>query len=107
MLVEKRKEGDVVSIKLVSGEEIFGRFVHEGPNVITLAKVMKLVIDPQTGRPGFTSVMQTATEKDRVFDKNHCVIIGDTLEEIQVDYLGQTSSIKKATPTEESAIIRP
>ena len=103
MLVKSRKKGDVVSIKLVSGEEIFGRFVSEGPHVITMAKVMKLVIAPN-GSPGFTSVLQTSSQEELIFDKNHCLLIAVTEKQISDDYIGATSTIKKATPTETSII---
>ena len=111
MLIEKSKEatwsqGDVVSVKLVSGEEIFGRFIKEEGSTITMAKVMKLVMTPE-GNPGFTSVLQTSSQDELEFDKSHCLLIAETEEAIKVDYLGATSSIKKATPNEESAIIRP
>ncbi len=99
MLVQIRKKGDVVSVKLTSGEEIFGRFVGESTDAITMSKVMKLVMAPN-GLPGFTSVLQTSSQEELQFNKNHCLLIALTDETIKNDYIQSTSGIKVATPAD-------
>lgn len=106
MLVQTRKKGDVISVKLTSGEEIFGRFISESHDAIIIAKVMKLVMAPN-GSPGFTSILQTSSQEELEFNKNHCLLIAQTDEQIKNDYIQSTSGIKIATPEDKSALIRP
>ena len=105
MLISKKEKGDVISVKLITGEEIFGRYVTMTDNMLTMTKVMKLVIAPN-GAPGFTSVLQTSEQEELIFDRNHVLLIANTAEQIKTDYLDATSNIKIATPA-ESAIIHP
>ena len=97
MLLTTRTKGDIISVKLVSGEEIFGRFVSQTADVLKMAKVMKLVIT-SNGNPGFTSVLQTSSQEELEFDRNHCLLIAITDDQIKKDYLEVTS---------ESVIIQP
>lgn len=106
MLKQTRTKGDVVSVKLVTGEEIFGRFVKENVNWLTMSKVMKLVVSP-SGAPGFTSVLQTSEQEELEFDRNHILLIAFTQEQIKKDYLEATSGIKVVTPDQVSSIIQP
>ena len=105
MLLKTRKKGDVLSAKLTSGEEIFGRYVSETSDVIVMSKVMKLVI-AANGNPGFTSVLQTSSQEELEFRKDHFILIAATDEQIKNDYIQSTSRITVATPN-ESAIIQP
>ena len=105
MLIQTRTKGDVISVKLVTGEEIFGRFVSQTADKLTMTKVMKLVLAPN-GNPGFTSVLQTSEQEELEFDRIHCLLIAYTQDQIKNDYLEATTGIKKATPS-ESAIIHP
>lgn len=104
MLVQKRNKGDVISVKLTSGEEIFGRFVGESHDAIILAKVMKLVMAPN-GSPGFTSILQTSSQEELEFNKIHCLLIALTDKQISDDYIQSTSGIKIATPADASSLI--
>lgn len=106
MLIQTRKKGDVISVKLVTGEEIFGRYVKENENFLTMSRVMKLVIAPN-GNPGFTSVLQTSEQEELEFDRNHILLVAFTQEQIKKDYLEATSSIKVVTPDQASSIIHP
>lgn len=105
MLTQTRTKGDIISVKLVTGEEIFGRFVSQTADKLTMTKVMKLVLAPN-GNPGFTSVLQTSEQEELEFDRNHILLIAFTQKQIKDEYLGATSGIQKATP-EETAIIHP
>ena len=93
MLIPTAKEkGDVISVKLVTGEEIFGRFVSMNADRLIMTKVMKLVI-AQNGAPGFTSVLQTSEQEELEFDRMHILLVADTAKQITVDYLEATSNI--------------
>ena len=70
MLIEKRNApdiGDVITIKLISGEEIIGKLLEVGESV-SIGKPLQIVIQPinatQMGlgfRPVLGSVTETAT----------------------------------------------
>ena len=105
MLIQTRTKGDVISVKLASGEEIFGRFVSESTDSITMAKVMKLVSTSE-GSVGFTSVLQTSSQEELKFNKVHCLLIAITDEQVKKDYIQFTSGLKIAT-SDETSLIHP
>lgn len=103
MLLKSRKKDDVISVKLNTGEEIFGRFVKEDDNFLSLRKAMKLIMS--NGNPGFTSVLQTSDQEELAFNKAHIIVTADTLHQIKKEYLEATSGI--VTPDQSSTIIHP
>ena len=47
MLLDVRKTGDVVALKLMSGEEVVGSFQSDADNKITLRKPLAMALTPQ------------------------------------------------------------
>jgi hypothetical protein len=98
MLVNKPKynKGDVVSIRLITGEEMVGEFVEETDTTFSLARPLSLVQGPEG--LGFSNSMITAPSKsDFEIAKSHILLHAKTREEFATVYLESTSGIKIAT----------
>jgi hypothetical protein len=98
MLVEheKFKKGDIVSIKLMSGEELVGSYVSENSDTFNLDKPFKLI---QTSEKdyGFAPVMVTTDpHKMHSIFKTSVVIATETYIEIKTQYEKTVNTI----PTE-------
>ena len=95
MLVEKEKfkNGDVISIKLMSGEELVGSYISENDNSIDLDKPFKLIQTSEKNY-GFAPVMVT-TDPNKIHSifKNSVVIVTETYLEIKTQYETTINSI--------------
>ena len=94
MLIEKRfTDGDVVSLKLTSGEEILGRFVKEDMVTITLSKPLMIAMTPKG--PAMAPVMMTVNpESDLTFNKSSVIVSANCYKEIADQYVFQTTGIQ-------------
>ena len=94
MLIEKRfTDGDVVSLKLTSGEEILGRFVKEDMVTITLSKPLMIAMTPKG--PAMAPVMMTVNpESDLTFNKSSIIVSANCYKEIADQYVFQTTGIQ-------------
>jgi hypothetical protein len=95
MLLEKNSftENDTVTIKLVSGEEIIGKFVSENTQEITLEKPLMLAMS-QKGI-GMAPVLMTVNPDTKLkFNRNAIVIMAHSDEEIAKQYTFQTTGIQ-------------
>jgi hypothetical protein len=94
MLFEKSKFGvnDVVTIKLISGEEALGKFVSEDMMSITLTRVLMIAM---TGKgPAMAPILMTVDpDKDLTFNKSAITIITASDSEIAAQYTTQTTGI--------------
>lgn len=95
MFLEKSKfvEGDIISLKLISGEEIIGKMVREEITSITIARPLSIAMTPKG--PGLAPVMFT-TSPNTEYNINKSVIVfqGATVKEIGEQYLFQTTGIQ-------------
>ena len=94
MLIEKRfTDGDVVSLKLTSGEEILGRFVKEDMVTITLSRPLMIAMTPKG--PAMAPVMMTVNpESDLTFNKSSVIVSANCYKEIADQYVFQTTGIQ-------------
>tara|TARA_B100001287_G_scaffold57253_1_gene45505 strand:- start:173 stop:460 length:288 start_codon:yes stop_codon:yes gene_type:complete len=93
MLVENvYKEGDTVSIKITSGEEVIGRLVEETPSHVKLKKPMMVVMSGQG--IGLAPYMFTIKSEDIKFNANLVVTTAKTIEDINKKYLEATTGLK-------------
>lgn len=94
MLFEKKySEGDVISLKLLSGEEVIGRYVSEDMTTLTLSK--PLMIAMTSKGPGMAPIMITVTpESDLSFSKQSVMITAKCYKEIADQYIYQTTGIQ-------------
>lgn len=104
MLLEKTKykEGDIISLKLISGEEVIGKYVTEDMTDIVLHQPTMLAMT-QKG-PAMAPVMMTVeSDKDYSISKSAIILKGFTQKEIADQYFYQTTGIQ---PVSTGSIIR-
>lgn len=94
MLFEKKySDGDVVSLKLSSGEEVVGRFVSEDMTTLTLSKPLMIAMTAKG--PGMAPVMMTVNpEADLSFSKQSVMVTAKCYKEIADQYIYQTTGIQ-------------
>ena len=93
MLIELNyKKGDIISIKLVTGEELVARFEKETDTDITVDKPMSLQIGPQG--VGITQFMLTMDMDSKVtISKHNCLVIALTRKEMSDQYIQGTTGL--------------
>ena len=93
MLIEKPYEvNDVVSIKLSSGEELIGKLVEEGPEVVTLAKPLMLSMT-QKGM-GLAPYMFTVNPESTIkFNHKNIITIVKTMDTMAKQYIQSTTGL--------------
>lgn len=95
MLFEKSKctQGDIISLKLISGDEIIGKFANEDMATLTLSKPVMLAMTPKG--PAMAPVMMTVNpDNDYVINKSAILFKGSTVKEIADQYTYQTTGIQ-------------
>ena len=94
MLIDKGvSSGEVVTIKLTSGEELIARLDSETDTFVKLSKTMVLTAGPN----GLAMVPYLFTvEQDKVIslNKNTITVIAPTMKDAGRQYMESTSSIK-------------
>jgi len=98
MLLEKSKhsEGDVITLKLSSGEEIIAKFVSEDLTSITLEKALMLAMS-QKGIGMAPYVMTVDPDTALSFNKNLIIMTAESDKEIANQYVYQTTGIQPVT----------
>lgn len=92
----KYTAGDVISIRMVTGEEMVGKLVEETDDAYSFERPLALVQGPEG--LGFSNPMITAVSKaDYVIQKQHILMHSITREEFAKVYLESISGIKIAT----------
>lgn len=109
MLIQNRslKVGDVASLKLITGDEVIGRVVEQGPSAITLAKPIHLMMQMVQTAPGmppqaalqFAPFMVGAPEDGNfTFEQTKLLVHPvPAREDVAKNYTAATSSIVPAT----------
>jgi len=104
MLLEKSKftEGDIVSLKLLNGEEVIGKYIKEDMTSYTLNKPLMLAMSKQG--PAMMPLMMTVNpEQDFIINKTAVLLYGETAKEIADQYVYQTTGIQ---PVSAGSIIK-
>lgn len=93
MLFEKKySDGDVVTLKLSSGEEVIGKFVSEDMMCITLSKCLMIAMTAKG--PAMAPILMTVDpDKDLTFNKNNITVITTSDKDIAAQYTTQTTGI--------------
>lgn len=93
MLFEKKyNEGDVVTLKLSSGEEVLGKFVSEDMMGITLSKCLMIAMTAKG--PAMAPILMTVDpDKDLTFNKNNITVVTASDKDIANQYTTQTTGI--------------
>ena len=95
MFLEKSKfeVGDIISLKLISGEEIIGKLIKEDMTTLTLSRPLSIAMTPKG--PGLAPIMFTVNpETDYTINKSVIVFQGPTVKEIGEQYTFQTTGIQ-------------
>ena len=100
MLIDVIKNGDVVAIKLFSGEEIIGTLVNQDKDVCKLNKPLSIAVGPD-GKPGLApyfmavDVLDVNSKSDIEFNMNAVTAITKTAKVFSDAYISQTSDITR------------
>jgi len=96
MLIEAPfKNGDVVTLKLTSGEELVGKLVEEKADAYKIKTPLTLVMSPQG--VGLQQYMFTVeADKAHLFPKSSVTIISKTMKQFANAYQQQTSGLVTA-----------
>lgn len=96
MLIETPyKEGDTISLKLSSGEEVIARLETENDEEVTLNKPMMLVVQQQG--MGLAPFMFSVTPDTKIkMSKSNVLCIAKTAKDISDQYTQQTTGIQMA-----------
>jgi hypothetical protein len=91
MLVKKYEKNDVVSVKLMSGEELVARFASIEDNVLTVSK--PVIVVPHGEGMAFAPFMMTTQETNFSIDMKSVVVIVATADELAKNYIKTTTGI--------------
>ena len=107
MLIEtdKLQENDVVSMKLVSGEEVVARFVSITADTIKVKKPHVLVQTPQ-GVALIPYMLSLPEDAAALIDRRVVVIHTKARQEIANGFVQQTSNIMTASTSDVSSLIQ-
>lgn len=95
MLVSNQKfaDGDIVSFKLVNGDEIVARVSEETDNGWTISSPCTVVPSPQG--LGLIQSLFSASEKAKVFlSRAHVMFSAESIEQMKAHYLKTTTGVE-------------
>jgi len=98
MLLEKTRfdEGDVITIKLISGEEVIGKFISDSEQTLVLDKPLMLAMS-QKGI-GMAPVLVTVNPDTKLkFNRHAIMVTAHSDDEIAKQYVYQTTGIQPVT----------
>jgi hypothetical protein len=98
MLLNKHKfsAGDIVTIKLLSGDEVMGKFVEDAMGSITLDRPVMLAMT-QKG-PAMAPVLLTVNPDSKLtFNTQTVMVMAESDSEIGKQYVYQTTGIQPVT----------
>jgi hypothetical protein len=95
MLLEKSSfnENDIVTIKLISGEEVIGKFIKDNDEILTLEKPLMLAMSQQG--IGMVPLLVTVNPDTKLhLNKTAVILIAESDKEIANQYVYQTTGIR-------------
>ena len=105
MLITKSKfkKDDIISIKLMTGEEVVGKYISEDQNTIDLDKPCRLM--QFNDGYGFVPLMVTTDpDKSHSVYKSAAIVITETFSEIKDQYFARLKNIPQATSSKETEV---
>jgi len=104
MLVQTFKPNDVVTIKLITGEEIITKLVSVDDSFYKVSKPLVLSISQQG--PAMTPLLLTADIEGEIsFPKNVVIVMAKTEKTTANQYIKGTSGIQPATSSDFGKLI--
>ena len=98
MLLDIKKDGDVVTLKMSSGEELLGAYVNEDNASYTIDRPVTLSVGPKGG-PALTPYLMTvnpANTRNLKINKSLVVCVANTDKELADQYTSALSGIALA-----------
>jgi hypothetical protein len=97
MLISKGyQEGDIVSFKLITGDEIVARIVDAGPDGFEVSKPCTVMPGPQ-GIGLIQSLFTADSDVTVVLTKQHVIMHAPSIDQMQNHYLKTTTGIEPVT----------
>lgn len=114
MLIEKTIEvNDIVTMKLITGEEIVSKVVALDTNTVTITKpmVLNIALDEKTRRPGiqmYPFFLLGANPESRIpLRREHIVALLQGSDDIKSGYVANTSGLDISPSAAASGLITP
>ena len=98
MLLDIKKDGDVVTLKMSSGEELIGCYINDDTNSFTIDRPVTLSVGPKGG-PALTPYLMTvnpANTRNLKINKSLVVCVANTDKELADQYSSAMSGIQVA-----------
>jgi hypothetical protein len=97
MLISKGyQEGDIVSFKLINGDEVVARIVDAGSNGFEVAKPCTVMPGPQ-GIGLIQSLFTADADVNVVLQKEHVLMHAPSIDQMQNHYIKTTTGIEPVT----------
>jgi hypothetical protein len=97
MLISKGyQEGDIVSFKIVNGDEIVGRIINAGPDGFEISKPCTVMPGPQ-GMGLIQSLFTADADASVVLRKEHVIMHAPSIDQMQKHYIKTTTGIEPVT----------
>lgn len=97
MLISKRPEaGDIVAIKLITGDEVIAKLKTDNGNALVVSKPISIVMSPQ-GVVLLPFMIGANEDAEMVFSTAMVVTYVTARKELKDAYIGQTSGITPAS----------
>jgi hypothetical protein len=97
MLVSKGyQESDIVSFKLVTGDEIVARIIDSGPNGFQISKPCTVMPSPQ-GMGLIQSLFTADADASVTLQKEHVIMHAPSIDAMQKHYIKTTTGIEPVT----------
>lgn len=98
MLLDIKKDGDVVTLKMSSGEELIGCYINDDTNSYVIDRPVTLSVGPKGG-PALTPYLMTvnpANTRNLKINKSLVVCVANTDRELADQYTSALSGIQLA-----------
>jgi hypothetical protein len=97
MLVSRGyQEGDIVSFKLINGDEVVARIVDAGTNGFEVSKPCTVMPGPQ-GIGLIQSLFTADADVNVTLQKNHILMHAPSIDQMQKHYIKTTTGIEPVT----------
>lgn len=101
MLIEKNtiQSNDVVTIKLITGEEIIARLISQDDPTVTVSKVLVVTLgmDPSTNRPAIQMLpyftLGGNPDAKITLRREHIIVMQLSSEDVKAGYIHNTSGL--------------
>ena len=104
MLIQTFKPNDIVTMKMITGEEVIAKLVSNEDNTYRVSKPLVLSITPQG--PAMTPFLLTADLDNEInLSKNFVIAIATTESSTKNHYIKGTTGIEPVTTSDITKII--